>query len=73
MSGAWYILYLQLEYRISEPEITIHGCPDKVSDQILKFSDILRYGQTLLQCMQILAHLFANYSIVKYIVKCNTH
>ena len=37
----------------AEPEITIHGCPDKVSDQIIKCSDILKYGQTLLQCMQI--------------------
>ena len=35
MSGAWYILYVQLENRFLESEITVHGCPDKVSDQIL--------------------------------------
>ena len=29
---------------IPKPENTAHGCPDKVSEQILKCSDILKYG-----------------------------
>ena len=32
---------------IAEPEITFHGCPEKMSDQILNCSDILKYGRTL--------------------------
>ena len=36
------------QYIIPEPEITVHSCPDKMSDQILK------YGQTLLQICTIL-------------------
>ena len=48
---------------------TVHGCPDKMSDQIQSCSDILKYGQTLLQCMQILHYLIASNKIVKYIMK----
>ena len=35
----------------TEPEITANGCPDKVFDQILNCSDVLKYGRTLLQCI----------------------
>ena len=52
---------------VTEPEIKVHRCPDKMSNQILKCSDILKYGQTLLQCMQILAQF------VKYAMKCKAH
>ena len=41
------LFLIQCAYTQSEPEITVHGCPDKVSDQILNCSDILKYGQTL--------------------------
>ena len=34
----------------AEPENTVHNCPDKVSEQVPKCSDILKHGQTLLQC-----------------------
>ena len=38
---------------LTEPEIAVHGYTDKISNQTLKCLDILKYGQTLLQCMQI--------------------
>ena len=55
----------------TEPEITVHGCPDKMSDQILNCSDILKYGQTLLQCIQI--WLITNDKIVKYVMTLKAH
>jgi len=45
--------YLTTQPSVTAPEITVHSCPHKVSDHILKCSDILKYGQALLQCMQI--------------------
>ena len=53
----------------SESEITVHGCPDIMSDQIQKYSDIL----TLLQFMQILHYFITNDKIVKYILKPEAH
>ena len=38
-------------YINAEPKITVYGFPDKVSDQILNCSDVLKYGRTLIQCI----------------------
>ena len=59
---------LQLQ---AEPEITVHGYLDKMFDQILYCSDVLKYGQTLLQCIQI--WLNTNDKIVKYVVTLKAH
>ena len=57
---------------ITEPDIIVHGCcPDKVSDQILKCSDILKYSQ-ILQCMQIRLYNIKD-KIAKYAVKPKAH
>jgi len=51
-----------MQKTITEPENTVHGCPDKVSEQIPKCSDIIKYGQVLLHLqpvttMLVLFHL----------------
>ena len=36
--------FFLLQQTSAEPEITVYDFPDKVSDQMLKHSDILKYG-----------------------------
>ena len=33
----------QLHCKKAEPKITVHGYPDKMSDQILNCSDVMKY------------------------------
>ena len=42
-----------MQKTITEPENTVHGCPDKVSEQIPKCSDIIKYGQVLLHLQPV--------------------
>ena len=72
--GQFLAIFAVLPIHFAEPEITVHGCPDRMSDQIQNCSDVLKYGQTLLQCIQIRSQFhFTNDKIVKYVMKPKAH
>jgi len=59
-SYANWIIQFGISHAPPEPEIMVQNCPDKVSEQILECSDILKDGQTLLQCMQFFCSQMPN-------------
>ena len=61
-----WLTSLNLDNHLTEPEIIVHGCPDKMYDQIQK---TFRHCKTLLQCMQILTNLLQ----MKVIMKPKVH
>jgi len=57
-----------VQYILSEPEIMVQNCPDKVTEHILKCSDILKGGQTL-----HITTLYADTFIWMHAMKAKAH
>jgi len=56
----WKISYLyHKQQRLAEPEITVHSCPDKISNQIQKCSEILKIWSDI-------TTIYANFALFYY-------